>query len=49
MTSRFKNGIFKPKVFLAIGELDSVEKALATPHWNTTTQEEYITLMNNQT
>lgn len=49
ITTRSKNGIFKPKVLIATREPDSVEEALATAPWKTVMQEEYRALMNDQT
>lgn len=49
MTTKSQNIIFKPKIFITSWELDSVEEALAIPHWKTIIQDEYRVLMNNQT
>lgn len=56
MVTRFKSGIFKPKIYLSHKELQGVknlptntENALASEVWRRAMEEEYKTLMNNNT
>ena len=49
MITRSKSGIFKPKVFGATKELDSVEEALQLDHWKQNMTDEFLTLLRNNT
>ncbi|RVW69007.1 Retrovirus-related Pol polyprotein from transposon RE1 [Vitis vinifera] len=54
MQTRFKSGIYKPKVYIAVVALldhfqepFSVRQALQLPHWKTTMEAKYSTLVRN--
>ena len=49
MITRSKSGIFKPKVFAATKELDSVEEALQLDYWKQTMTDEFLALLRNNT
>ena len=49
MTTRPKNGIFKPTVFVAHKEPDSVEEALQLDHWKQAITNEFLALLRNNT
>lgn len=49
MATRSKNGIYKPKVFTATREPNTVEEALQKEHWKAAMSDELSVLMRNQT
>lgn len=49
MLTRGKQGIFKPKAYLAAVEPTSVSQALIDKRWQQAMQEEYSALMKNHT
>ena len=49
MVTRSKDGIFKPKVYVAETEPSTAKKALLDPKWHQAMQDKYATLMKNNT
>ena len=48
MVTCAKNGIFKPKVFLAAKEPEFVEHALQQEHWKTAMTDEILALIRKE-
>ena len=49
MITRSKNGIYKPKVFMATREPSSVTEALQSAHWKQAMTDEFLALQRNKT
>ena len=49
MVTCSKNGIFKPKVYLAETEPSTAKKAMLDPKWHQAMQAEYVALIKNNT
>ena len=49
MTTRSKNGIHKPKVFIATREPYPVSEALQSSHWKQAMTDEFLALQRNNT
>lgn len=49
MVTRAKDGLYKPRVYIAIVEPELVSEALASQDWRAAMNEEYLALMRNYT